>query len=73
MVNLLFIEGDDPRTKPGIDRSLYDPAAGNAHRGVFIDPDNFEGKIAKYFTSMKSRPVAICLPDLVVRSIRRIE
>ena len=28
MVNLLFIEDDDALTKPGIVRSLYDPAAG---------------------------------------------
>lgn len=28
MVNLLFIEDDDALPKPGIVRSLYDPAAG---------------------------------------------
>ncbi len=71
MVNLLFIEDDDALTKPGVVRSLYDPAAGTGgmlsvaedHLGG-LNPD---ARLVMYGQELNAESYAICKADMLIK------
>lgn len=71
MVNLLFIEDDDALTKPGIVRSLYDPAAGTGGM-LSVAEDHLSGqnpdaRLVMYGQELNGESYAICKADMLIK------
>jgi type I restriction enzyme M protein len=71
MVNLLFIEDDDALTKPGVVRSLYDPAAGTGGMlsvaGEHLAALNPEARLVMYGQELNPESYAICKADMLIK------
>ncbi|MEX0819836.1 MAG: class I SAM-dependent DNA methyltransferase, partial [Pirellulaceae bacterium] len=71
MVNLLFIEDDDALTKPGIVRSLYDPAGGTG--GMLsvaqdhLSEQNPDARLVMYGQELNGESYAICKADMLIK------
>lgn len=71
MVNLLFIEDDEALTKPGIVRSLYDPAAGTGGM-LSVAEDHLSGqnpdaRLVMYGQELNGESYAICKADMLIK------
>ncbi len=71
MVNLLFIEDDEALTKPGIVRSLYDPAAGTGGM-LSVAEDHLRGqnpdaRLVMYGQELNGESYAICKADMLIK------
>jgi type I restriction enzyme M protein len=71
MVNLLFIEDDDALAKPGIVRSLYDPAAGTGGMlsvaGEHLAAHNPHARLVMYGQELNPESYAICKADMLIK------
>jgi type I restriction enzyme M protein len=71
MVNLLFIEDDDALTKPGIVRSLYDPAAGTGGMLSVADEHlmglNPDARLVMYGQELNGESFAIYKADMLIK------
>ena len=71
MVNLLFIEDDDALTKPGVVRSLYDPAAGTGGMlsvaGEHLASLNPDARMVMYGQELNAESYAICKADMLIK------
>src|SRR5208283_2945621 len=71
MVNLLFIEDDDALTKPGVVRSLYDPAAGTGGMlsvaGEHLASLNPDARLVMYGQELNPESYAICKSDMLIK------
>jgi type I restriction enzyme M protein len=71
MVNLLFIEDDDALSKPGIVRSLYDPAAGTGGMlsvaGEHLSAHNPDARLVMYGQELNPESYAICKADMLIK------
>jgi len=71
MVNLLFIEDDDALTKPGIVRSLYDPAAGTGGMLSVADDHlsglNPDARLVMHGQELNGESYAICKADMLIK------
>jgi type I restriction enzyme M protein len=71
MVNLLFIEDDDALTRPGIVRSLYDPAAGTGGMLSVAEEHlaslNRDARLVMYGQELNGESYAICKADMLIK------
>ena len=71
MVNLLFIEDDDALTKPGVVRSIYDPAAGTGGMlsvaGEHLASLNPDARLVMYGQELNPESYAICKADMLIK------
>ena len=71
MVNLLFIEDDEALTKPGIVRTLYDPAAGTGGMLSVADDHlsslNQDARLVMYGQELNGESYAICKADMLIK------
>ena len=71
MVNLLFIEDDEALTKPGIVRSLYDPAGGTG--GMLsvaqdhLSEQNPDARLVMYGQELNGESYAICKAAMLIK------
>lgn len=71
IVNLLFIEDDDPLTWPGIVRSLYDPTAGPGGM-LSVAEDHLSGqnpdaRLVMHGQELYGESYAICKADMLIK------
>jgi type I restriction enzyme M protein len=71
MVNLLFIEDDDALAKPGVVRSLYDPACGTGGM-LSIAEDHLRGlnpdaRLEVFGQELNDETYAICRSDMMLK------
>ena len=71
MVNLLFIEDDDALTKPGVVRSIYDPAAGTGGMlsvaGEHLASLNPDARLVMYGQELNPESYATCKADMLIK------
>ncbi len=71
MVNLLFIEDDSALTKPGVVRSIYDPAAGTGGMlsvaGEHLAELNPKARLVMYGQELNPESYAICKADMLIK------
>ncbi|MEZ5305078.1 MAG: class I SAM-dependent DNA methyltransferase [Verrucomicrobiales bacterium] len=71
MVNLLFIEDDEALTKPGVVRSIYDPAAGTGGMlsvaGEHLAEINPGARLVMYGQELNPESYAICKADMLIK------
>jgi type I restriction enzyme M protein len=71
MVNLLFIEDDEALTKPGVVRSIYDPAAGTGGMlsvsGEHLAELNPDARLVMYGQELNPESYAICKADMLIK------
>jgi type I restriction enzyme M protein len=71
MVNLLFIEDDEALTKPGVVRSIYDPAAGTGGMLSVADEHlaamNKGARLVMYGQELNPESYAICKADMLIK------
>lgn len=71
MVNLLFIEDDEALSKPGVVRSLYDPAAGTGGMlsvaGEHLAAHNPHARLVMYGQELNPESYAICKADMLIK------
>src|SRR2546422_1732625 len=71
MVNLVFIEDDEALTKPGVVRSLYDPAAGTGGMlsvaGEHLAALNPDARLVMYGQELNAESYAICKADMLIK------
>src|SRR3954471_20081955 len=71
MVNLLFIEDDEALAKPGIVRSIYDPAAGTGGMlsvaGEHLATLNPEARLVMSGQELNLESYAICKADMLIK------
>src|ERR1700680_4888366 len=71
MVNLLFIEDDDALTKPGIVRTLFDPACGTGGMLSVAEDHlaslNPNARLVMYGQELNPESYAICKADLLIK------
>jgi len=71
MVNLLFIADDDALTKPGIVRSLYDPAAGTGGMLSISEEHlrhlNPDARLVVFGQELNAESYAICKADMLIK------
>lgn len=71
MVNLLFVEDDDLLTKPGIVKTLFDPACGTG--GMlsvaedYLRAHNPEGRLEVYGQELNAETYAVCRSDMMLK------
>ncbi len=71
MVNLIFVEDDEALTKPGVVRTIYDPAAGTGgmlsvageHLGVM----NPKARLTMFGQELNDESYAICKADMLIK------
>ena len=70
MVNLLFIEDDEALLKPGVVRSLYDPAAGTGGMlsvaGEHLAAHNPNARLVMFGQELNPESYAICKADMLI-------
>jgi type I restriction enzyme M protein len=71
MVNLLFLEDTEVLTKPGIVRTLYDPAAGTGGMLSVAEEHvrelNPQAKLEVFGQELNDRSFAICKSDMMIK------
>jgi type I restriction enzyme M protein len=71
MVNLLFVEDDDVLAKPGIVRTIYDPAAGTGGMlsvaGEYLAEHNPQARLTMYGQELNDESYAICKADMLIK------
>ncbi len=71
MVNLLFIADDEALNKPGVIRSIYDPAAGTggmlAVAEEHIREHNPQAKLSLFGQELNDESYAICKADMLIK------
>lgn len=71
MVNLLFIEDDDVLSKPGVVRTIYDPAAGTG--GMLSVADEYlaklnpQARLTMFGQELNDKSYAICKADMLIK------
>lgn len=72
MVNLLFINGTDELTKPGIIRSIYDPACGTGGMlsvaSDYIQELNNKAQLLTFGQELNAESYAICKSDMLLKN-----
>jgi type I restriction enzyme M protein len=71
MVNLLFVEDDDALTKPGVVRTIYDPAAGTGGMlsvaGEYLAELNPKARLTMFGQELNNESYAICKADMLIK------
>jgi len=71
MVNLLFIEDDDALSKPGVVRTIYDPAAGTGGMLSVADAHLFQqnpqARLSMFGQEINPESYAICKADMLIK------
>ncbi len=71
MVNLIFIEDDDILSKPGVVRTIYDPAAGTGGMlsvaGEYLAEHNPEARLTMFGQELNPESYAICKADMLIK------
>ncbi len=71
MVNLLFIEDDEVLSKPGVVRTIYDPAAGTGGMlsiaGEHLDEHNPQARLTMSGQELNAESFAICKADMLIK------
>jgi len=71
MVNLIFIEDDEALTKPGVVRSIYDPAAGTGGMlsvsGEHLVDLNPDARLVMCGQELNPESYAICKADMLIK------
>jgi type I restriction enzyme M protein len=71
MVDLLFVEDDDVLRKPGVVRSLYDPACGTGGMlsvaEEYLRELNPDAKLAVFGQELNDESFAICKADMMIK------
>lgn len=71
MVNLLFIEDDDILAKPGVVRTIYDPAAGTGGMlsvaGEYLYEHNPDARLTMSGQELNPESYAICKADMLIK------
>jgi type I restriction enzyme M protein len=71
MVNLLFIEDNDALVKPGVIRTIYDPAAGTGGMLSIADQymmeHNPDARLIMYGQELNPESYAICKSDMLIK------
>jgi type I restriction enzyme M protein len=71
MVNLLFIEDDDVLAKPGVVRTIYDPAAGTGGMlsvaGEYLAGHNPQARLTMFGQELNPESYAICKADMLIK------
>lgn len=71
MVNLLFVEDDDVLSKPGVVRTIYDPAAGTG--GMLSVADEYlaalnpRARLTMFGQELNDESYAICKADMLIK------
>ena len=71
MVNLLFVEDDDVLSKPGVVRTIYDPAAGTG--GMLSVADEYlaklnpQARLTMFGQELNDESYAICKADMLIK------
>ncbi|KIY22545.1 type I restriction-modification system subunit M [Mesobacillus subterraneus] len=72
MVNLLFINGTDELTKPGVIRSIYDPACGTGGMlsvaSEYIQQLNDKAQLLTFGQELNPESYAICKSDMLLKN-----
>lgn len=72
MVNLLFINGTDELTKPGVIRSIYDPACGTGGMlsvaSEYIQLLNEKAQLLTFGQELNPESYAICKSDMLLKN-----
>lgn len=70
MVNLLFVEDDQILSKPGVVRTIYDPAAGTGGMlsvaGEYLEEHNPQARLTMYGQELNDESYAVCKADIYV-------
>ena len=71
MVNLLFVEDDDVLAKPGVVRTIYDPAAGTGGMlsvaGEYLADHNPQARLTMFGQELNDESYAICKADMLIK------
>lgn len=71
MVNLIFIEDDDVLSKPGVVRTIYDPAAGTGGMlsvaGEYLAEHNQGARLTMSGQELNPESYAICKADMLIK------
>jgi type I restriction enzyme M protein len=71
MVNLLFVEDDDVLSKPGVVRTIYDPAAGTGGMlsvaGEHLEHLNPQAHLTMFGQELNDESYAICKADMLIK------
>jgi type I restriction enzyme M protein len=71
MVNLLFVEDDDVLSKPGVVRTIYDPAAGTGGMLSVAEEDltglNPQARLTMFGQELNDESYAICKADMLIK------
>jgi type I restriction enzyme M protein len=71
MVNLLFVEDDEVLSKPGVVRTIYDPAAGTGGMlsvaGEYLAEHNPQARLTMYGQELNDESYAICKADMLIK------
>jgi type I restriction enzyme M protein len=71
MVDLIFVEDDDALSKPGVIRTIYDPAAGTGGMLSIADEHlhklNDRAKLVMYGQELNPESYAICKADMLIK------
>jgi type I restriction enzyme M protein len=71
MVHLLFIEDDEVLSKPGVVRTIYDPAAGTGGMlsiaGDYLNEHNPQARLSMYGQELNPESYAICKADMLIK------
>jgi len=71
MVHLLFIEDDEVLSKPGVVRTIYDPAAGTGGMlsvaGEYLVEHNPQARLTVFGQELNSESYAICKADMLIK------
>src|SRR3954454_14940577 len=71
MVNLLFVEDDDVLSKPGVVRTIYDPAAGTGGMLSVADEHlaglNPQARLTMFGQELNDESYAICKADMLIK------
>lgn len=71
MVNLLFVEDDDILSKPGIVRTIYDPAAGTGGMlsiaEEYLSEHNERVRLVMHGQELNPESYAICKADMLIK------
>lgn len=71
MVNLLFVEDDDVLSKPGVVRTIYDPAAGTGGMlsvaGEHLAALNPQARLTMFGQELNDESYAICRADMLIK------
>jgi len=71
MVHLLFIEDDEVLSKPGVVRTIYDPAAGTGGMlsvaGEYLVEHTPQARLTVFGQELNSESYAICKADMLIK------